>query len=526
MKIQINQLNPKTLGFDFNKRIITDCLKEVNSDVLSIYPELAVSGGPLFNASSYSDVFSSSSKVCDSLLMEKRDLVFGSPVEIQGKKYNSIIMVEDGELLALSTKKNLSQFDTGFERGTGIEVVSYKTETIGFGFFEDIKEFVEKKTKVDTLIICTNQIFYHEKQKELLSELIVLVRKLQTNLVFCNRSGAEGGYIYSGGSFILNQKGELCGSLPNFKYPSQSFDTKTLKPIAQNSPSRLQNLYEALSLAIKDYYHKNHIDKAVLGLSGGIDSALVLALAVNALGKENVIGILMPSEFSSDHSIKDALDSANNLGVEHHIIPIKDCFDQCTKTFDSVFPNQTFSIAEENIQSRLRCVSLMWYANKFGGALLNTTNKSEAAVGYGTLYGDTSGSISVLADVYKTEVWELSQYINEEFLKANPDSDDVPIPWNSITKAPSAELRLEQKDTDSLPDYDILDRILTEHIDNCKSLEEIVEEFKKEALEVDKAIIERIIKLVKINEWKRRQCPTAVKVTKNCFGLDRRVPIS
>ncbi|MCK9162935.1 MAG: NAD(+) synthase [Bacteroidales bacterium] len=526
MKIQINQLNPKTLGFNFNKKIITDSLKEVNSDVLSVFPELSVSGGPLYNSTSYSDIFLSSSKVCESLLLEKRDLVFGSPIEIEGKKFNSMIMVEGGELLAISTKRNLNQFDIGFEQGTGIEVIKYKNQSIGFGFLEDIKDFEEKKTKVDLLIISSNTIFHHEGHKELLNELIVLVRKLKTTLVFSNRAGAEGGYIFSGGSFILNQKGELCGSLPNFKYHSQSFNTETLKPIAQNSPSRLKNLYEALILAIRDYYHKNNIEKATLGLSGGIDSALVLALAVNALGKENVVGILMPSEFSSDHSVKDALDSAKNSGVEHHIIPIKDCFDQCSNTFDRVFPNQTFSIAEENIQSRLRCLTLMWYSNKFGGALLNTTNKSEASVGYGTLYGDTSGALSIIADMYKTEVWELSQYINEEWLKSNPDSDSVPIPWNSITKAPSAELRFEQKDTDSLPDYDILDKILIKHIDHKKSLEEIVEEFESQSLEVDKSVIERIIKLVKINEWKRRQCPTAVKLTENCFGIDRRVPIS
>lgn len=526
MKIQLNQLNPKSLGFNFNKGIITDCLKEVNNDVLSIFPELSVSGGVLYNSTSYNDLFSSSSQVCDSLLSEKRDIIFGSPIEINNKKLNSLVIVQKGEILALATKKNLSSLDIGFETGEGIEVINYKNQVLGFGFLEDLKEFVEKKIKIDLLILCSNTLFYHEQQKDLLNELVVLVRKLQSTLVFCNRTGAEGGYIFSGGSFILNPKGELCGLLPNFNYYSQTFETSLLKPIAQNPQSKLHNLYQALTLALRDYFHKNHIKKAVLGLSGGIDSALVSAIAVNALGKENVIGILMPSEYSSDHSVQDALDSAKNLGIEYHIVSIKECFEQCSNTYNSILPNQTFDIAEENIQSRLRCVTLMWFANKFGAALLNTTNKSEAAVGYGTLYGDTSGSISILADLYKTEVWELSKYINDQWLTVNPNSIEVPIPWNSINKAPSAELRPGQKDSDSLPDYDILDRILKEHLDNHRNSEEIIEIFEKESITGDKTIIDRIIKLIRINEWKRRQCPTAVKVTKNCFGIDRRVPIS
>lgn len=526
MRIQINQINPKSLGFDFNKSIISDCLKEVNSEVLSIFPELSVSGGVLYNSTSYNNVFSSSSKICNELLFEKRDLVFGTPIESQGKRFNSLVMVEEGEVIALATKKNLSSFDFGFDSGQGIEVTTYKNQIVGFGFLEDIKDFVEKETKTDLLILCSNTLFYNEYQKELLNELMVLVRKLQTTLVFCNRTGAEGGYLFAGGSFILNPKGELCGLLPNLKEESQLFETSNVKPINQNPTSKYQNLYEALTLALRDYFNKNGIKKAVLGLSGGIDSALVVAIAVNALGKENVVGILMPSEYSTDHSLNDALDSAKNLGIEHHIVEIKDCFDQCNKTFNSILPNQTFNVAEENLQSRLRCVTLMWFANKFNAALLNTTNKSEAAVGYGTLYGDTSGAISILADIYKTEVWELAKWINSQWLMINGESSGVPIPWNSIEKEPSAELCPGQKDSDSLPEYNILDRILIEHLDNNKGLEEIISIFEEEGLSIEKSIIEKVIRLVRINEWKRRQCPSAVKVTKSCFGIDRKVPIS
>lgn len=526
MKIQINQINPKTLGLDYNKDLITDCLKGVNSDVLSIFPELSVSGGFLFNSSSYNDLFSKSIKICESLLNEKRDLIFGTPIHSSEGSYNALVMVQNGEVLALSTKKNLSQFDIGFNQGGGIELVKYQNHTLAFGFLEDLEEFLQEKIQTDLIVLCSNYVFHNNSQKELLDKLVIKARVLNAPIVFCNRFGAEGGYIFGGGSFILNRKGELCGLFSNFNHESKSFETLTLKPIVQNPTSKLQTLHDALTIAIRDYFNKNGIKKAIIGLSGGIDSALVVALAVRALGKENVIGVLMPSEFSSQHSIDDALCSVNNLGIEHYIVPIKDSYNQCSKTYNEVLPNQHFDVAEENIQSRLRMITIMWFANKFGAGVLNTTNKSEAAIGYGTIYGDTAGAISILADVYKTEVWELSKYINTKFLEENPSSTNLPIPENSITKAPSAELRPGQKDTDSLPDYPVLDRILEEHLEKNKSLEEITSVFEQESLDIDKTIIEKVIRLVKVNEWKRRQCPTPVKVTKSCFGLDRKMPIS
>ncbi|MBP1644645.1 MAG: synthase [Bacteroidetes bacterium] len=526
MKIQINQINPKTLGLDYNKDLITDCLKGVNTDVLSIFPELSVSGGMLLNTSSYNDLYSNSMMVCESLIEEKRDLIFGTPIQSGEGRFNSLVMVQNGEVLALSTKKNLSQFDIGFQQGGGIELVKYNNHSLAFGFLEDLEEFAKEKIQTDVIVLCSNYLFHQSSQKELFDEMVVAARTLNAPIVFCNRYGAEGGYVYGGGSFIINRKGELCGLFSGFNQESKSFETLTLKPIVQNPSSKLQNIYDALTTAIKDYCNKNGIKKAVLGLSGGIDSALVCAIAVRALGKENVIGILMPSEYSSEHSVEDALCSAKNLEIEHYIVPIKDAFNQCSTTYNEVLPNQSFNVAEENLQSRLRMITLMWFANKFGAGVLNTTNKSEAAVGYGTIYGDTSGAISIIADVYKTEVWELSKYINNQFLEENPNSTNFPIPQNSINKAPSAELHPGQKDSDSLPDYPILDRILKEYLENCKTTEEILNDFEKESLHVEKQTIEKVIRLVKINEWKRRQCPTAIKLTKFCFIIDRKVPIS
>ncbi|MDD3667954.1 MAG: NAD(+) synthase [Bacteroidales bacterium] len=526
MKIQINQINPKTLGLDYNKELIADCLKGVNTDVLSIFPELSVSGGMLFNASSYNDLYSNSMMVCQSLIEEKRDLIFGTPIQSSEGCFNSLVMVEGGEVLALSTKKNLSPFDIGFQQGGGIELVKYNNHTLAFGFLEDLEEFAKDKIQTDLIVICSNYIYNQSSQKDLFEQMVIWARTLNAPIAFCNRYGAEGGYVFSGGSFVINRKGELCGLFSGFSQESKSFESLTLKPIVQNPTPKLQNIHDALTTAIKDYFQKNGIKKAVLGLSGGIDSALVAAIAVRALGKENVIGILMPSEYSSEHSVEDALSSAKNLEIEHYIVPIKDMFNQCSTTYNEVLPNQSFNIAEENLQSRLRMITLMWFANKFGAGVLNTTNKSEAAVGYGTIYGDTSGAISIIADLYKTEVWELSKYINNQFLKENPSSTTLPIPENSITKAPSAELRPGQKDTDSLPDYPILDRILKEYLENCKTTEEILNDFEKDSLHVEKQTIEKVIRLVKINEWKRRQCPTAIKLTNSCFGIDRKVPIS
>ncbi len=263
-------------------------------------------------------------------------------------------------------------------------------------------------------------------------------------------------------------------------------------------------------MGINNYFNKLGFTKAILGLSGGIDSALTLALAVEALGSKNVRAILLPSQFSSDHSIKDAEDLAKNLGVPYDIIPIEESYKSFDKTLEAVFKGTEFNIAEENIQARIRGLILMALSNKFGYILLNTSNKSEAAVGYGTLYGDMNGGLSVLGDVYKMEVFEMSRYINRE--------KEI-IPWNTITKPPSAELRPNQKDSDSLPDYDILDEILFQYIEKRKGPNELIQ------MGFEKSVVERILKLVNTNEYKRYQTPPMLRVSPKAFGMGRRMPI-
>jgi len=274
--------------------------------------------------------------------------------------------------------------------------------------------------------------------------------------------------------------------------------------------SDIDQIHKAIILGIKDYFYKSGFSKAILGLSGGIDSAVVCAMAAEALGAENVMAVLLPSKFSSDHSLKDAGDLVKNLGCKHEIVPIRHITEAFETALHPQFNNLPFNIAEENIQSRSRAVVLMAMCNKFGYILLNTSNKSEAAVGYGTLYGDMCGGISVIGDVYKTQVFELARHINRE--------KEI-IPENSIIKPPSAELRPDQKDTDSLPEYDILDRILFEYIENRCSSAEIIK------MGFDESTVRRVIRLTNISEHKRYQTPPILRVSPKAFGMGRRMPI-
>lgn len=276
------------------------------------------------------------------------------------------------------------------------------------------------------------------------------------------------------------------------------------------SGSKIQLIHDALVLGIKDYFKKLGFKKAIVGLSGGIDSAVTFALAARALGSDNVYGILMPSQYSSDHSVEDAKALAENIGAPYDIIAIKDIYDAYDEKLKPIFKGLPFGLAEENLQARIRGVLVMAASNKFGHIVLNTSNKSEAAVGYGTLYGDMCGGLAVLGDVYKTDVFELARYINK---------DEEVIPENTIVKPPSAELRPDQKDSDSLPDYDVLDAVLFEYIENRKGPRELV------ALGYDEALVTRILKMVNINEYKRYQTPPILRVSHKAFGMGRRMPI-
>jgi NAD+ synthase (glutamine-hydrolysing) len=272
----------------------------------------------------------------------------------------------------------------------------------------------------------------------------------------------------------------------------------------------MKRIHDALVLGIKDYFEKLGFKKAILGLSGGIDSALTVVLAAKALGRNNVRVVLMPSQYSSGHSINDAVELAENLDIQYDIVPIKNIYKTYMKELKPLFGDLPFNVTEENIQARGRGMILMAMSNKFGNIVLNTSNKSEAAVGYGTLYGDMCGGLSVIGDLYKTEVFELCRWINRR--------KEI-IPNNTITKPPSAELRPNQKDSDSLPDYDVLDEILFQYIEKTQGPNEIID------MGFEPKLVRRILRLVNTNEFKRYQTAPVLRVSSKAFGMGRRMPI-
>jgi NAD+ synthase (glutamine-hydrolysing) len=292
--------------------------------------------------------------------------------------------------------------------------------------------------------------------------------------------------------------------------PAIAVPNRLLEPLRFIPELNISQVYDAIMLGIKDYFSKMGLSKAIIGSSGGIDSAVTIALACAALGKENVRAILMPSEYSTSHSISDAEQLSKNLGNTYDIIPIKNIYSQFLKELKPVFKDLPFSVAEENIQARTRGNLLMAVANKFGYILLNTSNKSELSVGYGTLYGDLAGGLGVLGDCYKQQVYELARFIN---------SKGEIIPKNILDKAPSAELKPGQKDVDSLPPYEILDQILYQYIERVQGPQEI------KAMGFDAALVDRILKMVNKNEYKRNQFCPIIRISPKAFGTGRRMPI-
>jgi NAD+ synthase (glutamine-hydrolysing) len=362
------------------------------------------------------------------------------------------------------------------------------------------------------------------------------VLKYKMPMLYCNAVGSQTEIVFDGGSLVYDVNGNCVKEMKYFEEDYQVFDLDKLlerkQSVMQESTpyyysafevgremdtlqylvgeKNIEEIYHAIVLGIKDYFEKMGFNKAILGASGGIDSAVTQVLAVEALGKENVRALLMPSQYSSSHSVEDAEALSKNLGNQYDIVPIKNIYETFLADLKPVFKEEPFSVAEENIQSRTRGNLLMAVANKFGYILLNTSNKSELATGYGTLYGDMAGGLSVLGDVYKMQVYALANFINKK---------KKVIPENIITKAPSAELRPNQKDSDSLPEYEKLDRILYQYIELRQGPKEII------AMGYEKELVDRVLNLVNANEYKRKQFCPIIRISCKAFGVGRRVPI-
>jgi NAD+ synthase (glutamine-hydrolysing) len=346
------------------------------------------------------------------------------------------------------------------------------------------------------------------------------VNQYKIPMFYTNMVGGQTDVIFDGGSLVVSPDGQVFDEMPYFEECLRVYDLAEVKKggIQREQPKdKFQLIHDALVLGIRDYFRKLGFQKGILGLSGGIDSAVTAVLATEALGAENVRVLLMPSQFSSDHSVNDAKILAENLGIQYDIVAIKPVFDAFESSLSSQFSGLAFNVTEENIQARVRGTLLMAMSNKFGHILLNTTNKSEMSVGYGTLYGDMCGGLAVLGDVYKTEVYELTKYMNT--LPIGKHKMTGVIPENSISKPPSAELRPGQKDTDSLPPYEVLDPLLFQYIECRKGPSELI------AQGFDEALVKRVLRMVNINEFKREQAAPVIRISAKAFGMGRRLPI-
>lgn len=490
--------------------------QESKEALLTVFPACTLCGAPLFAAAGYTDLQKRAQAVLQELVArsEHRAFLVGMPLQIQDKGLcNAIVFVQNCAIRGIVTKKYLlPEEQKYFVRGEGVQVIQFHDERIAIGFYEDLKELTKGYVEQPDMVICCGcNVFDYQKPYRTRYRMRKIVENLNAGIVYVNRVGGEGPYLYAGGSLAMNAAGGVLSQLPYFEEACQTVDMQLMEVMEDEKPEAVELVYKALVMGLRDYFRKNGIQRAVLGLSGGIDSALVCVLAADAIGPENVHGLLMPSQYSTDHSVKDAEDLAHNLGVGYDIVPIRPMFDEFRKSLKSVFGDRAEDVTEENMQARIRGTLVMSYANKFGALALNTTNRSEAAMGYGTIYGDSCGGLSVIGDLYKTEVYQLSEWINR---------DGIRIPQNTIDKAPSAELRPGQKDSDSLPDYDTLDAVLNLYLDESMCEDEIVEEG------YDRDLVQMVIRKVRQNEWKRLQFAPQLKVSPMSFGLDRRWPIS
>ena len=518
MKIHIVQHDIVTASPEENFLWIKEQLASPQSQqaMLTVFPACSLCGAPLHAAAAYTDLQKRAQASLQELisLSEHRAFLVGMPLHIQEKGLcNAIVFVQNGAIRGVITKKYLAVDEQKyFVRGEGVQLIEFHDQRLAIGFYEDLKELNKGHLgQPDIIICCGCNVFDYQKPYRTRYRMRKIVENLGAGIVYANRIGGEGSLLYAGGSLAMNAAGGVLCQLPYCEEACQTIDMQLLDTVDDEKPEAVELVYKALVMGLRDYFRKNGLQRAVLGLSGGIDSALVCTLAVDALGAENVHGLLMPSQYSTDHSVTDAEDLAHNLGVAYDIVPIRPVFDQLRQVMKPVFGDRAEDVTEENMQARVRGTIVMSYANKFGALALNTTNRSEAAMGYGTLYGDSCGSLAVIGDLYKTEVYQLSEWINR---------DGIRIPQNSITKAPSAELRPGQKDSDSLPDYAVLDAILNLYLDEGLCEDEIVDEG------YDRELVHQTICKVARNEWKRLQFAPQLKVSPMSFTLDRRWPIS
>lgn len=521
MRIAIPQLNYHTGNISKNQEIILQAIRKAQAAKadLIVFPELAICG-PFPEDWLEQESFINEARMAIEKIALASDhiavLIGGPNLDSEsGIMYNSAYFIQNGEVTDGVHKTVLSDYDVFqesryFVAGEDNQPIRYRNQNIRILFDEYEAEYIDKN---DHLVICIGITPFTTESRNYRRETFSrLARKNNKLILSLNATGGSTAILLDGNSMVFTPQGNLIYQLKEFEEDFLLFDTQkkmnVFSPKAERE-DRISLIHKALVAGIKDYFFKHGFQKAILGLSGGIDSAVVATLAAEALGKENVFGLLMPSGFSTSHSVKDAEDLAQNLGIAHDTIAIGDIYDTFLRQLQPLFKDTPFNVAEENLQARIRGNLIMALSNKFGYIALNTSNKSEAAVGYGTLYGDMCGSLAVIGDIYKTDIYKLAHYLNRE---------RILIPGNTIEKAPSAELRPGQKDQDSLPDYAVLDRILYLYLEKNLPAEEIIRQGN------DAQMTRKILQLVNRNEYKRAQCPPILKVSAKAFGSGRRFP--
>ena len=546
MKISIAQLNYHIGNFRKNKELICNAIKKAKAEGsdLVIFSELSVPGYPPLDLLDHYDFI----EKCNATVIEIAkecvgiSAIVGTPTinrNPKGKKlYNSALLLSEGEIIFTANKSLLPTYDIFdeyryFEPETTFSLLTFKGLKIALTICEDLwdeqpfdNEFEKSRLynispmdelarlNPDIIINISASPFSYTRIESRKNIFRNKAKKHDLPVISVNQFGANTELIFDGVSMVINRSGNILYQLPFFEETLFTFSLDEILNSTDNSdelkPDITELIKKALITGIGDYFSKMDFRQGIIGLSGGIDSAVCLCLAAEAIGNENVMALLMPSRYSSEHSVSDAVKLAGNLGVKHEILNIEKPFTAFEEVLSPIFKGSKTDVTEENIQARVRAVLLMAVANKSGYILLNTSNKSEAAVGYGTLYGDMAGGLSIIGDVYKTDVYKLAGYINR--------NKEI-IPNNIINKAPSAELRPDQFDTDSLPEYKILDAILYQYIELQKPVSYII------SSGFDELLVGKVLKMINSNEYKRYQAPPVLRISSKAFGAGRRMPL-
>lgn len=539
MRIALSQLNLHIGNFEGNLAKLLAAVESAKSQQADLicFPELAVCGYPARDFFEFDDFIQRCQHSVEALRKVSHGIgiIVGSPTRnpvLAGKDlYNSAYLLYNGEIQGVQHKALLPTYDIFdeyryFEPATEFKTFEFKGKRIAMVVCEDIwnlgnenplyticplDEMMPEKPDFIVNLSASPFDFAHAATRIDIARTNVLQYKIP--MFYANQVGGQTDVIFDGGSLVVSPDGAVYDEMPYFEECLKVYELDAVVKGGQNAEQpkdKIKLIHDALVVGIKDYFQKLGFKRAILGLSGGIDSAVTAVLATKALGTENVRVLLMPSQFSSGHSVDDAKQLAETLGIQYDIVAIKPMYEAFETALAQQFAGQAFNVTEENIQARVRGTLLMAMSNKFGNILLNTTNKSEMSVGYGTLYGDMCGGLAVLGDVYKTEIYELVKYLNK---------DGEVVPQNTITKPPSAELRPGQKDTDSLPPYEVLDPLLFQYIECRKGPAELI------AMGFEEALVHRVLRMVNINEFKREQAAPVIRISTKAFGMGRRMPI-